>query len=173
MRIIKKIYNGIGLVSEWVGRVAMWLVIVLIVIITYEVMMRYLFNAPTIWSFDLGYMFLATLAALGFAYVYYHRGNVRVDVIYIKFSPKGKLIVDLFFTLVFFFPLFLLVTNTFIQDVLFAYTISQTDSASTWYPLTWPYKAVMAIGFTLLCLQGIATFLKDVMALAKGGKEPW
>lgn len=173
MRIIKKIYDGIGLVSEWVGRVAMWLVIVLIVIITYEVMMRYLFNAPTIWSFDLGYMFLATLAALGFAYVYYHRGNVRVDVIYIKFSPKTKLIVDIVFTIAFFFPLFFMLALVFVQNAWYAYSIKEIVAWGCWSPLTWPYKTMIALGFSLLFLQGIATFLKDVMALAKGGKEPW
>ena len=173
MKIIKKIYDGVGLVSQWLGRLVMWLVVVLIVIITYEVMMRYLFNAPTVWSFDLGYMLLATLAALGFAYVYYHRGNVRVDVIYTRFSPKGKLIVDVVFTLLFFFPLFFMLVYVFLKDAWYAYSIKEIVPWGCWFPVTWPYKTMIALGFGLLLLQGTATFLKDVAALIKGGKEPW
>ncbi|MBA7626731.1 hypothetical protein ES703_34186 [subsurface metagenome] len=173
MRVIKKIYDGIGLLSEWSGRVARFVIIILIVIITYEVMMRYVFNAPTFWQFDISCMLEATFACVGFAYLHYHRGHVRVDVIYTRFSPKGKLITDIVFTLIFFFPLYFLLTMVFIKDALFAYEIQETTMRTYWYPITWPYKSLVALGFSFLCLQGIATFLKDVMALAKGGKEPW
>lgn len=173
MRVIKKIYDGIGLLSEWSGKVARWVVFVLILAITYEVVMRYVFNAPTIWVFDVSYMLYAVLCSLGFAYVYYHGGNVRVDIIYVRFSPKGKLIIDIVFTLIFFFPLYFMLTAIFAQDVWYAYQIKETTMRTFFYPLTWPYKTLIAVGFGLLCLQGIATFLKDVIALAKGGKQPW
>jgi len=53
MSVIKKAYDGMGLVSEWTGRAVMALVAVLIVSICYDVFARYLFNAPTIWSYTL------------------------------------------------------------------------------------------------------------------------
>lgn len=173
MRIIQKIYSGVGLISEWTGKVARWLIVIIIVAITYDVLMRYAFNAPTNWSWCLSYMLGASFLALGFAYNWYHNANVRIDIIYSRFSPKAKLIIDVFFTLLFFFPVFFFVTEIFIKDALFAYSIQQRDVMSVWYPITWPYKTVVAVGFCLLFLQGIATFLKDVMALVKGGKEPW
>jgi len=173
VQIIKSIYNGIGLVSEWSGKAVRWVIIILIVIITYEVMMRYLFNAPTFWQFDISSMLLAILATIGFAYVHYHHGNVRVDVIYTRFSPKGKLIIDIVFTLIFFSPLYFMLTTIFIQDAWYAYQVNETLRTTFWYPISWPFKSLVALGFGLLCLQGIATFLKDVAALVKGGKEPW
>ncbi|MBA7680869.1 hypothetical protein ES703_89190 [subsurface metagenome] len=173
MKVIRYIYDGMGLVSEWTGRAARWLVVIIIAITVYDVFMRYILNAPTNWSWCLSYMLGACFIAVGLAYTYYHQGNVRVDIIYSRFSPKGKLLVDIVFTLLFFFPLFFMLARLFIQDAWFAYSVGQFDGASIWYPLTWPFKSVVAVGFVFLCLQGTATFLKDVMALVKGGKEPW
>ncbi len=173
MSIIQKIYDGIGLVSEWTGKAARWLIVIIIIAITYDVFMRYALNAPTNWSWCLSYMLGASFLALGLAYTYYHRGNVRIDIIYSRFSPKTKLVIDVFFTLLFFFPLFFILIRIFIQDAWFAYSIRQIDNNSVWYPITWPFKTAVALGFCLLFLQGIATFVKDVTALVKGGKEPW
>lgn len=173
MRLAKSLYQGIGLVSEWSGKVGRWVILILIVIITYEVMMRYVFNAPTFWQFEVSSMLEAIFACIGFGYLHYHRGHVRVDVAYGKFSPRTKLIIDIIFTLIFFFPLYFMLTYIFIKDALFAYEIKETTMRTYWYPITWPYKTLVALGFSLLCLQGIGTFLRDIAALIKGGKEPW
>ena len=141
--------------------------------VTFDVFMRYVFRSPTIWSFDITSMLLAVLAAGAFAYVFYHDGNVRVDILYIRFSPRGKLIVDTVFTLIIFFPLYFMLTFILIKDAIFAYQIKETSIYTVFHPVVWPYKTLVALGFGLLCLQGVATFLKNVVALAKGGKEPW
>lgn len=174
MKFIKRIYNGVGLVSEWSTKSVMLLVIVLIIIISYDVMTRYIFNAPNQWQFVTSYMILGSFVAIGFAYVHYLRGHVRVDLIYVKFPPKVKLIIDIFFTLVFFFPLFFMLAYEFVDDAWYAYSIKEVvKEHGIWYPITWPYKTMIALGFVLLWLQGLANFTKDVMALTKGGKEPW
>lgn len=162
-----------GLVSEWTGRVGRWIVVIIIAIVCYDVFMRYALNSPTIWAWCLSYMLGACFIAVGLAYTYYHQGNVRVDVIYTRLSPKTKLVIDVFFTVFFFFPLIFMLARIFIENAFFAYSIGEFDHASVWYPLTWPFKTVVAVGFCFLLLQGTTTFLKDVIALVKGGKEPW
>lgn len=169
MKIIQKICYGIGLISEWSGKLVMWLVVLLIVSIVYEVIMRYIFNSPTSWSFVLNYMLGAIIITMGLAYIHSINFNVRIDVIYDRFSPRGKLIIDVFFTLFYFFPLAFILIKVFSQDAFFAYSAKQKAFESTWYPLTWPYKSILTLGFILLLLQGIATFAKDIKSLAKGG----
>lgn len=174
MRLVKKIYDIMGLVSEWSSKVVMWLILVLIIIICYDVIMRYVFNAPTIWQFHVSFMTLATLIALGWAYVYYSGGNVRVDLIYAKFPIKAKLIIDIFFTLVFFFPTFFMLAYAYVTDAWYAFSIKEAvKEHGIFYPITWPYKTLVALGFSLLWLQGVTTFVKDLLTLVKGGKEPW
>lgn len=174
MRFIKKIYDTVGLVSEWSINAVMGLVVVLIVIISYDVMTRYVFNTPNQWQFVTSYMILGSFVAIGFAYVHSLRGHVRVDLIYVKFPAKVKLIIDIFFTLVFFLPLFFMLGYEFVDDAWYAFSIQEVvKEHGIWYPITWPYKTFIALGFVLLWLQGLAIFMKDVITLAKGGKEPW
>ena len=174
MRFLKKIYDGIGRISELATKTVMWTLIVLIIIICYDVMMRYVFNMPTIWQFHVSYMILASIVAMGWAYLYYIRGNVRVDLIYVKFPPMMKLIIDVFFTVVFFLPLFFMLAYEFVDDAWYAYSINEAvKEHGIFYPITWPYKSLVALGFCLLWVQALATFMEDVLTLAKGGKKPW
>ena len=161
------------LTSERIAKIISWLVALLVISISYDVFMRYLFNAPTIWSYALSYMMGAALSALGLAYVHSVSGNVRVDIIYNKFSPKVKLIIDLFFTIIFFFPLYGFLAYNFGVNTWNAFVIKRYDINSIWYPVVWPYMTAITLGFALLFAQGVATFLRDLKTLIKGGKEPW
>lgn len=171
MRVLKKICDGIGVVSEWSGRVVMFLVIVLIVSIAYDVFARYLFNAPTIWSYTFSYMLGTAIIAIGLPYVYYHNSNVRVDVIYSKLPPRGRLILDMVLTILLFFPMVFLLIKVFGEDLWQAYLCGEVATDSIWYPILWPFKLVVTLGFVLLFLQGIATFVRDLERLFKGGNE--
>lgn len=173
MKFIQKISNGIGLLSEWTGRTVMWLLIVLIGVIAVDVFLRYLFNRPTLWSYPIAYMTGAVLVALGLCYVHLHQGMVRVDILYTRFSPKTKLIVDTVFAIICLLPLAATLTILFGADTWRAYLTGEQATETTWYPIVWPYKALVTIGYGLLLLQAVGTLLKDIAALTKGGKEPW
>jgi len=173
MTVIEKIYNRIGMISEWSGRTVRFLMIILVLNIVYDVSARYIFNAPTVWSYGLSYMTGTAIIAMGMCYVYYHHANVRIDIIYSRLPPKGKLLIDICLTVVFFFPLVFMLTKVWAQDTWQAYVLKEVSSETIWYPPLWPIKLVVTIGFVLLLLQGIAIFLKDVISLAKGGSEPW
>jgi TRAP-type mannitol/chloroaromatic compound transport system permease small subunit len=54
--------------SEWTGVAVAWLMVPLIAAVVYEVVARYAFAAPTIWSFDLTYMLYGAMFMLGAAY---------------------------------------------------------------------------------------------------------
>jgi len=173
MTVIEKLYNRIGMISEWSGRTVRFLMIILVLNIVYDVSARYIFNAPTVWSYGLSYMTGTAIIAMGMCYVYYHHANVRIDIIYSRLPPKGKLLIDICLTVAFFFPLVFMLTKVWAQDTWQAYVLKEVSSETIWYPPLWPIKLVVTIGFVLLLLQGIAIFLKDVISLAKGGSEPW
>jgi len=173
MKAIQKVCNGISLLSEWSGRAVRWLLVPLIISIAYDVFMRYVFNAPTIWSFSLSYMLGGTVEMIGFAYVLHHRGHVSVDLIYVKFPIKIKLIINVVFTAIFFLPLFFMLSKVSVEHAYWSCSVNEIATESVWYPIIWPFKIAVALGFCLLFLQGVANFLKDITALVKGGGEPW
>jgi TRAP-type mannitol/chloroaromatic compound transport system permease small subunit len=53
---LRRVASVVDTLSEWSGRVFAWIIIPLVVSLTYEVLARYAFNAPTIWAYDLSYM---------------------------------------------------------------------------------------------------------------------
>ena len=65
---------------------------------------RYLFNAPTIWAFDLTYMLYGSLFMLGAAYALHKGAHIRTDFFWEKFSIRTKGLIDTISYIVFFFP---------------------------------------------------------------------
>jgi TRAP-type mannitol/chloroaromatic compound transport system permease small subunit len=163
--------DGVGFISDWSGKVVSWLNVVLVITISYDVTMRYLFNAPTNWSYTLSYMLGGTIFAVGQAYVHRINGHVRVDLVYVKFSQKTKHLLDLIFTILFLLPVFLMLSRTFWINFFYAYRVKEKAIHSTWYPLTWPYKLLIAIGLSLFFIQGFARFIEDLRALVRGGRS--
>jgi TRAP-type mannitol/chloroaromatic compound transport system permease small subunit len=169
MKIIQPLIDGVGFVSDWSGRLVSWINVILIITITYDVVMRYLFNAPTNWSYTLSYMLGATMFCIGQGYVHRINGHVRVDILYVKFSPKVKLLLDFIFTILFFLPAFLLVSKSLWGNFFYSFHVQEKAIHSTWYPLTWPYKFLIAIGFSLFFIQGVMRLIEDFRTLVKGG----
>jgi TRAP-type mannitol/chloroaromatic compound transport system permease small subunit len=100
------------------------------------------------------------------AYAYREDQHVRVDVIYTKFSPRGKALADIV-TSVFFF---IFIGVLFWTSWRFAADAINNDehSFTEWGVQYWPIKLMMPVGAGLLFLQGISKLMKDVMFLARG-----
>jgi TRAP-type mannitol/chloroaromatic compound transport system permease small subunit len=173
MTAIRKFYDAIGWGSEKVSEWDKWLIVAVILITSYEVFMRYVLNAPTSWAWATTQMVGAAFIALGLANNHRINSNVRVDIISMRFSPRARAVLEVLFTVLFFFPLFFVLTKLFVQDAFFALATNQVDNTSAWSPITWPYKMVIAVAMVFLLLQGIATFIKDVLVLKNGGEAPW
>ena len=109
MRVIVRIIESI---SEWMGNAVRWACVALVLVLVYEVMMRYAFTAPTIWAHQTSCMLGSTFAAVGWAYVHRHRGHVRIDVFYARLSPRGKAVVDVLCAFFLLFPLLLVLIYT-------------------------------------------------------------
>ena len=161
----------IDALSEWSANIIKWIMLVQLIIINYEVVMRYVFNAPTMWSHVLSYLLGSSFVFLGLSYVWRRDSNVRIDMIYGKLSTRGKALVNNIFTLVVFFPMVFMITKEFAQNALYAYQINERVVFATWYPLLWPFKLAATIGFALLSLQGIATFIKNLVVIVKGNER--
>ena len=65
--------------TDLTGTIIAWLSMPLVLAVAYEVFARYLFNAPTIWSFDVTYMLYGTLFMLGAAYALHKGAHIRTD----------------------------------------------------------------------------------------------
>jgi TRAP-type mannitol/chloroaromatic compound transport system permease small subunit len=161
VRIIDKFTDTTG---TWVA----WLNVPLVLIVSYEVIMRYAFNQPTIWSFDMTYMLYGTIFMLGSAYALHKGAHIRTDFFFEKWSIRTKGVIDSVAYIVFFFPsifVFLLVSG---GEGWYAYTINEESEQTPWRPLLWPYKLVVPLTCLLLLIQGVSEAIKSLYAARTG-----
>lgn len=168
MLVLKKCLRAIDLLNEWVARTVSWIVVLIIATTIYEVIMRYLFNAPTNWVFEFNYLIHGPYFLLLGAYTYAINGHVNVDIVYGRLTTRTKAIVDLFTMPLFFF----FVLMMFIYGGQFALnSLSFHERLSSgWAPPIYPIKFIIPIAALLLLLQGIARYIRN-LHLAITGRE--
>lgn len=165
--------NGFTRVVDWICDksglfVAFWTVNA-VVFYFFEVVMRYLFNMPTIWVHEASFLLLGMQYLLAGAFAMLHGAHVRVDVMYNLLPVRGRVGMDIFTSMFFFmFALILLITSwTFFSN---SYSMNET-TVETWGIQYWPVKAMMVVGSTLLLLAGISKLIKDIVLFVRLGRE--
>lgn len=165
MFLIEKSINGL---NEKVGYFTSFLVIPLVLVVAYEVIMRYAFNAPTVWVFEATTLIYGVHFMLGIAYTHKHSGHVAIDVFEGRLPEKPRTILRLIVNLLLFMPTIGMLS---IWAVIYASdSWGNWERASTsWAPPLYPFKTLMAIGFILLLLQGVAKLMEDFRSLKEQG----
>ena len=127
----------------------------------YEVIMRYIFNMPTIWVHEACFLLFGMQYLISGAFTLKEEGHVRVDVLYVKLPLRGQIGMDIF-TSVFFFVFVLALLGT--SSVFFEQSFQMGETTvETWGVQYWPVKGMMVLGGILLLLAGISKFTKDIM----------
>ena len=136
---------------------------------TFEVVMRYVFDMPTIWVHESSYLLFGMQYVLAGAYGLLHGSHVRVDVIYTKLSRRARSAVDIV-TSVFFFAFVVVMLATSWR--FFADSFGQQErTLETWQIQYWPLKAMMVLGAALILLAGIAQLVKDIRVFERACRE--
>ena len=164
---MRKILATIDSISDWTGKTARWLTAILVLVMTYEVTMRYAFDSPTMWAYETSIMLGATIYALFWSYTHRHHSHVRVDVFYTRLSPRGKAVIDVLGTFFLFIPLLSVFAGTAVAWAWKAWVINEKMVETYWYPPSAPLRTVVAVGICLFALQCIAQFVRDVYFLIR------
>jgi TRAP-type mannitol/chloroaromatic compound transport system permease small subunit len=157
--------------SEWIGKAFAWLIPILIGELVYDTIARYIFNAPTTWSYDISYMLYGAAFMGGAAYTLLRDEHVRIEVIYEKVSPKSRAIIDAICYVVFFFPSMGALLYFGTEFTIKSWRMLETSGESMWSPPIYPFKTVIPITILFLTLQGIVQFLRCLIAIKEGGKS--
>jgi len=165
--MLKRLVSFIDALSMKVGHAVKYLIPVLIFVLFYEVVSRYVFNRPTIWVLETSMMIFGSIGALCWGYTLKIGGHVRVDVFYSMLSKRGKAIIDVVLTLLFLFPFQLILIKTGIKWSLFALKTGEKMVESSWLPPTAPFRIVLTIGFILFFIQAVSEFIKNFYFLVR------
>jgi TRAP-type mannitol/chloroaromatic compound transport system permease small subunit len=165
---MRKIVHAIDAISDRVGKTACWLAALLVGLISLEVIMRYVFNEPTMWNYETSMMVGGGIFAAGWAYAMRHNSHVRIDVLYAHLSPRAKAGIDTFGYLLLFLPLMAMFISSSIAWTVTSWKVAEKSVETYWYPIMGPFRTWVSIGFILFFLQGTAQFVRDIYHFVKG-----
>ena len=154
--------------SKWIGNVVCWILMPLIFAMTYEVLARKLFLAPTIWAYDISRFLYGALFMLGAGYALSKGVHIRADFLYRNFKIKNQGLIDFWLYLLFYFPgliVFFYMTFGFVVESI---QRGERGMDTTWMPYMWPIKTCLLIGIIFLLIQGFSELLKSYWAAKKG-----
>ncbi|MET4130490.1 TRAP transporter small permease subunit [Roseovarius sp. MBR-6] len=156
------IIRSVDCLNEIVGRLVSVVAIMFAGIIIYDVFMRYVFNDPTRWAFDVTKQMFGFYFVLLGGYALRHNAHVRVDLLTANLSQTPARIVDALGYLIFFFPFAWVFASRSYDFAMRSYAQGETTYGSVQLPV-YPLKIAMAVAAALLLLQGIAEVLKIVL----------
>jgi TRAP-type mannitol/chloroaromatic compound transport system permease small subunit len=156
--------------NEVVGRVLSIVAILFASIIIYDVVMRYAFNEPSRWAFDISKMLYGFYFVMLGGYALRHGSHVSVDLLIEKLSPTVRRWVEVAAYPIFFFPFAWVFTTKAFDFAMRSWNSAESTYGAVQIPV-YPLKIAMAVAAVLLLLQGLAQMLKLILNMDMESKN--
>lgn len=163
---MNRLLKTIDDISEWSGKLFAYLLWPGMVVLVYEVVARYLFNAPTIWAHGSAQRMFAVYYFICGAYVSLHKSHISMDVIYNRFSLRTRAILDIIGFLFFltFCGVLLWWGSGYAWESLIQLEPCNTPFRAPLYPV----KLMIPLGALLIILQKLAHFWRHLFTAITG-----
>jgi len=168
--IVDRISRSIDAVSTAAGWIAGWMIVPITLAVSYEVVARYAFHAPTTWSYEVGWMLYGAQFMLAGAYTLLKGGHIRTDVLYERWSPKTRAAIDAVCYVLFFFPGLLCILYAGAVEAGHAWEIGERTGLRIFIvpvPM-FVLKGVIPLTAALLLLQGVSELIRCARTLRAG-----
>ena len=144
---------------DLVGKLTLYLTLVMIFLVATNVLLRYSFSFGSVWAQELEWHLLAAVILFGMSYALQRGESVRVDVFYAEFSPRKKFFVNLLsnFLMLAISAFFLKLSWAYVGQ---SYAIGETSADPGGIPFRWAVKGLIPLGFSLLLLQTLGALIK-------------
>jgi TRAP-type mannitol/chloroaromatic compound transport system permease small subunit len=152
--------------SYFCGVLAAILVIVLVVLMLYDVVLRYAFNAPTSWGNDLNTFLMGASFILSIAYALSTDAHVRVDLLYTERTRPRMAYVDLIGLTLVVLPAVAFICWGLLIHFEDAVRTGERTGSGGWNPVVWPFRAVLLFGFVIFAVQIVAEIIKRIAWVA-------
>ena len=168
LNALTRFANGVSWCASQLASVA---AAVLTVSMVYEVFARYVFDAPTVWAFDIAYMANGAVFLLGVAYVLREDAHIRIDVLRNRLPARFNHGIQGVAYLLVLAPFFGMLSWIAVTHTWRAWVRHEVETVSPWAPLMWPFYLCFAIGLTALTLQLAVEGLRAFHGLDSDAKK--
>jgi TRAP-type mannitol/chloroaromatic compound transport system permease small subunit len=165
---LKRLVTSIEWISLWAGKLSAYLTLPVIFVVSYEIVARYVFHRPTIWAVETMIYGCAVIYVMAAAWALLDGRHVKIDMVYEKFSPRRRAVLDCITFVFFALYIGMMVWATTKYAWRSVAILEMSDSP--WRPPLWPMKVFLAVGVFLILLQGVAKFIRD-LHFALTGKD--
>lgn len=145
-----------------VGRFAMYLLYVMMAILLWSSVTK-VFSFPAIWTLEMAQFTLVAYYLLGAPWTLQMDTNVRMDLLYMRYSPKGQALWDAFTVLALMFYLAVMLYGA-VDSTVYSFEVGERNP-SAWRPYMWPLKSIISVAFLLMLLQSISILIRDIATL--------
>lgn len=171
MRPLLELSRRIDGLNRRVGQLAYWLVLAAVLVSAGNAVVRKAFDVSSNALLEMQWYMFAALFLLCGGYTLLRQEHVRIDVIYLRFSRRTQVAIDIFGTLVFLLPMSLLML--YLSWPYFVDSFASGEySANAGGLILWPVKLMMPAGFALLALQGVSELIKRIAWLKGMAPDP-
>jgi TRAP-type mannitol/chloroaromatic compound transport system permease small subunit len=158
--LIRFYVRWVDAVNRVVGNVVMYLALVMMALLLFASVTRYVFNVPFIWIIEMSQFLMAAYYLLGGGYSMQLDAHVRMDVLYERWTPRTRAWVDTVTAFFLIFYLVFLLRGGFASS-LYSLKYDQRNY-SAWAPPMAPIKIIMTVGIALMLLQAFSMLFKDI-----------
>lgn len=167
MKTVIAIMKVINVANTKIAKIVSYCMPLFILSLVYEVFARYVFRAPTTWSFDVTYMLCSIAMMLTMAYTWQMNAHVGVDIFVKKLPFKVRAAWQSACMLILFFMTWLMIVYVMFVDVVNSWRILE-HSTIGFLPPIYPFKTWILFGTIILVFQGFNVLVKDLYALIMG-----
>jgi len=164
VKALLKLSGLIDALSERVGRLTYWLILVMVLVSAGNASVRYAFDRSSNAWLEIQWYLFSAVFLFGAGYTLLHNQHVRIDVVTSHLSRRGRAWIDLLGTLFFLLPMAIAIMwmswPVFVQS----YELNEVSSNAGGL-IVWPARLMVPVGFLLLILQGISELIKRVAFL--------
>jgi len=165
MKILLKLSGWIDALNGKVGRIIMWLVLVVVILSAGNAVARKAFRVGSNALIDLQWYLFSGIFLLGAGYVFLKNVHVRIDFVSGRLTPKVRSLIDIIGIIVFLMP-FCWIVIRMSWPLFFNAWKSGEMSQNAGGLIRWPVYLLMPTGIALLFLQSISELIKRIAFLS-------
>lgn len=138
--------------------------------VTYGVIARYVFNAPSIVAIEMTKMLMIPALVLAVSYVQRNGRHLKVDFLSMRFPPVIQhILLEIAVPIMGLFVGYILVWKGWVS-MEYSFQIHETSFA-VWEEPLWPVRLTIPIGYGLLCIVMIGQLCRGIGTLITGKKN--
>lgn len=159
---LKSYVHLVDTLNRRLGRVAMYLLYAMMAIMLWSSFTKIL-HIPAIWTLEMAQFTLVAYYMLGAPWALQTDANVRMDLLYSRFSTKGQAVWDAFTVFCLMFYLGVMLWGAF-DSTVYSFEVGERNPTA-WRPVLWPIKVIISLSFALMLLQAVSILIRDVATL--------